>query len=185
MTKPAQIKAHEAQRLSAELKSAAAHGDGVDGAQIGPAQRQDKSARSQKPHDDPFATAPRSINSCPPDRNLGPGRRRYSTASLAAGTYNAQIAVSDPAAINNPQTISVTLTISPPGTLQPDFDQDGDVDATDIAHFLACSTGAGLGPPAAGSEDADLDHDVDQSDFSILQRCLSGAGIAADPQCVN
>ncbi|NLE62199.1 MAG: BACON domain-containing protein, partial [Planctomycetes bacterium] len=36
----------------------------------------------------------------------------YSTASLAAGSYNATITVSDPNASNNPQTISVSLTVN-------------------------------------------------------------------------
>ena len=39
---------------------------------------------------------------------------QYSTASLAAGTYTATITVSDPNASNNPQTISVSLTITAP-----------------------------------------------------------------------
>lgn len=37
----------------------------------------------------------------------------YSTSALSAGTYNATITVSDPNATNNPQTIAVTLTVSP------------------------------------------------------------------------
>ena len=37
----------------------------------------------------------------------------YATAALTAGTYNATIAVSDPAAANDPQTIAVTLTVTP------------------------------------------------------------------------
>ena len=40
----------------------------------------------------------------------------FSTASLDAGTYSATIRVSDPAAVNNPQTIDVVVTISPGNT---------------------------------------------------------------------
>ena len=40
----------------------------------------------------------------------------YSTGSLSTGTYNATITVSDPNATNNPQTIAVTLTVSPSKT---------------------------------------------------------------------
>ena len=36
----------------------------------------------------------------------------FSTASLADGSYNATITVSDPCATNNPQTISVSLTVN-------------------------------------------------------------------------
>ncbi|GMU23492.1 MAG: hypothetical protein AMXMBFR13_35700 [Phycisphaerae bacterium] len=39
----------------------------------------------------------------------------YSTSSLAVGTHNATITVSDPNATNNPQTIAVTLNINPVG----------------------------------------------------------------------
>lgn len=39
----------------------------------------------------------------------------YSTASLAAGTYNATITVSDPNASNNPRTVAVTLTVNAVG----------------------------------------------------------------------
>jgi hypothetical protein len=36
----------------------------------------------------------------------------YSTSGLSAGTHNATITVSDPAATNNPQTVAVTLTVN-------------------------------------------------------------------------
>ncbi len=47
----------------------------------------------------------------------------YSTASLAAGTYNATITISDPAAGNSPQTVAVVLTITstPPSTITESF----------------------------------------------------------------
>ncbi len=39
----------------------------------------------------------------------------YTTSGLSAGTYTATITISDPAAGNNPQTIGVTLTVTPAG----------------------------------------------------------------------
>jgi hypothetical protein len=41
----------------------------------------------------------------------------YAASSLAAGTYNGTITITDPNATNNPQTIAVTLTVSPPASL--------------------------------------------------------------------
>ncbi|GMU24032.1 MAG: hypothetical protein AMXMBFR13_41090 [Phycisphaerae bacterium] len=38
----------------------------------------------------------------------------YTASGLTAGTHNATITISDPAATNNPQTIAVTLTVAPP-----------------------------------------------------------------------
>ncbi|NLE59220.1 MAG: hypothetical protein GX616_12725 [Planctomycetes bacterium] len=54
----------------------------------------------------------------------------YATSSLSAGTHNATITISDPAATNNPQTIAVTLTVTArptitrsPATLTPSCSQ--------------------------------------------------------------
>ncbi|MBI4581266.1 MAG: hypothetical protein HY718_16305 [Planctomycetes bacterium] len=106
----------------------------------------------------------------------------YSTAGLNVGTHNGTIIVTSLLANNSPQTIEVTMTITPtPGNL----DHDGDVDADDLAILLGCITGPGQGPPAAGCAEADLDGDgdTDQSDFGVFQRCLSGTGIPPDPYC--
>ncbi|NLE60558.1 MAG: hypothetical protein GX616_19605 [Planctomycetes bacterium] len=47
----------------------------------------------------------------------------YSTSSLSAGTYNGTITISDPNATNNPQTITVTLTVnSAKQTVEEDFE---------------------------------------------------------------
>jgi len=53
----------------------------------------------------------------------------YSTSNLAAGTYSGVITVSDPNATNNPQTISVTLTVT-----QPSIVLSCVPDATVISH---------------------------------------------------
>jgi len=73
----------------------------------------------------------------------------------------------------------------PVAIVPADFDQDGDVDGDDLAHWAGCVTGPELGPPGDGCQNADLDHDddVDQCDFGLLQRCLSGAGVPTDPDC--
>jgi hypothetical protein len=73
------------------------------------------------------------------------------------------------------------------GPAPADFDRDGDVDATDTAHFEQCRTGPAITPPEEGCENADLDNDedVDQSDFGLLQRCFSGENIQPDLQCAD
>jgi hypothetical protein len=98
------------------------------------------------------------------------------------GSYGATITVSDPGAVNDPQTIDVTLVIQ---TVSCDFaPQDGDVDQEDFGHLQACLSQPGAAP-AAGCADADLDadHDVDQDDFGIFQQCVSGPNRLADKTC--
>ncbi len=70
--------------------------------------------------------------------------------------------------------------------IPPDFDQDGDVDGVDLAHFIACVTGPALGPPTEGCEDTDFDgdDDSDQADFGIFQGCLTGTNVPSDPSCM-
>jgi hypothetical protein len=111
----------------------------------------------------------------------------YSTSSLALGTYNAVITVSDPNASNTPQTISVALTVNAAGSVRADFDHDGDVDAVDCDRFQSCMTGPQAGPPGVNCADPDMDsdNDVDLSDFGLFQRCLDGANVTADPNCAN
>lgn len=74
----------------------------------------------------------------------------YATTSLAAGTHNATITVSDPAATNDPQTIAVTLTVnstgsSPtinrsPATLSPSVSEGGNASSDS---FTVANSGSG------------------------------------------
>ncbi len=81
-----------------------------------------------------------------------------------------------------------------------DFNQDKDVDADDMAQFIACATGpmvqfnpdslpAGCTLPVDEqgrvAADFDKDGDVDQEDFAVLQRCWSGEEAQPDPHCAN
>lgn len=69
----------------------------------------------------------------------------------------------------------------PPG----DLDQDCDVDADDLAGFIACALGPGVpqNEPACANARLDGDDDVDCVDFAILQRCWSGEGNIPDLTC--
>ncbi len=53
-----------------------------------------------------------------------------------------------------------------------DFDQDGDVDGEDYAHFQACHGGPSYAPvePACGDADLDRDLDVDLADWARFER---------------
>ncbi len=84
--------------------------------------------------------------------------------------------------INWAQVAVIAVDESKPA---PDFDRSGEVDSTDLAHFLACMTGRDIGPPSqgCGDTDIDLDGDADLDDFAVLQRCFSGALTPADPAC--
>ena len=108
----------------------------------------------------------------------------YALDGLLADVYAATITVSAPAASNDPQTVTVILTVE---TVNPDFNGDGDVDQEDFGHLQACLTGPGNSQSAAECMDArlDLDDDVDQDDFAILQGCLSGANVPADRHCAD
>jgi hypothetical protein len=69
-----------------------------------------------------------------------------------------------------------------------DFDQDCDVDLSDLAIFESCASGPGVpgqGTPTCQAADRDSDNDVDQIDFAVFQRCFSGADAPADPNCAN
>ena len=97
---------------------------------------------------------------------------QYQTAGLAAGNYSATIHVADANAVNSPQQIAVRLQVYTPG----DFDEDGDVDQSDFAHFQACLTGPGMAYPAECERaDLDLDGNVDQADFALFANCMGGA----------
>lgn len=103
----------------------------------------------------------------------------------------------------NQQNYKLDDMVYAPISPRSDFDEDGDVDADDLAIFEACATGpavpytpASLPEPAPGctltadgdnhiAADFDDDGDVDQSDFGIVQRCYSGGGAPADPNCAT
>ncbi len=58
---------------------------------------------------------------CTPDSGTSTGEHdtitvNYNTTSLAVGTYSATITIEDPEATNTPQTISVSLDVTPPTT---------------------------------------------------------------------
>jgi len=107
----------------------------------------------------------------------------YETGSLLPGHYTAIITVSDAAAINDPQTVTVDLSLTVPG----DFDGDGDVDQADFGHIQACLTGPTVPQQDPDCQDAkfDSDGDVDQSDLAMFLGCMSGPNIPGDPDCLN
>lgn len=111
----------------------------------------------------------------------------YATPPLSVGPHSATITIADPDATNNPQTISVNLTIEPREFAPCDFDQDYDVDQVDYGPFQACFSGTGLyhGGGICAGADLDLDNDVDQDDLGKFLDCASGASVPADPACAD
>jgi hypothetical protein len=106
----------------------------------------------------------------------------YNTSGLGMGSHNAVIMVSDAAAVNHPQTVSVTLNLAPPG----DFDGDMDVDQDDFAFFQRCMSGDfNAHPPGCEHADLDGDGDVDDTDFNLFFNCMSGPGIIGNPDCLD
>ncbi|HOW73835.1 MAG TPA: autotransporter-associated beta strand repeat-containing protein [Phycisphaerae bacterium] len=81
----------------------------------------------------------------------------------------------------NDVALTFTVTLIP-----PDFDQDGDVDSSNLAAFEGCASGPAIPHTGdCGKADFDGDNDVDQVDFGIFQRCWSGGNKPADPNCAN
>jgi hypothetical protein len=108
----------------------------------------------------------------------------YDVSGLDPGTYNGTITVTSPEGLNSPQTIAVTLEITPhPG----DLDFDRDVDQEDFGLFQVCLTGPELGPPPDGCTLADIDRDadVDEDDLEMFQVCGSGPSVISDPNCIG
>jgi microcystin-dependent protein len=88
------------------------------------------------------------------------------------------------------ETLAMDVSTLPAHThllgIQPqDFDGDNDVDADDMAAFLACSGRAFVPPlnPDCVKADFDHDNDVDPDDFAREQRCLCAPGIPPIPNC--
>jgi hypothetical protein len=100
---------------------------------------------------------------------------RYNTSGLAPGPYSAAITIADPAAGNNPQVVSVNITVRPV-YVAADFDQDSDVDLADFAMFQLCFAGPNRPPGINCSAGADFDNDgdVDLADFAAFQACFNG-----------
>lgn len=120
-----------------------------------------------------------------PTTGIAPGGNRPVTVTLdtsTVGPYSATWTINTadqslPGATNGtPITLTLTANVVAAGFVPPDFDQDGDVDDVDFAHFDACLSGANipLSPPTCSDSDFDGDTDVDHSDFGIFQRCYSG-----------
>lgn len=102
-------------------------------------------------------------------------------AALPIGVHAATVTVSDPAAQNPIETVTVTLTVR---TVLPDLDKDGDVDQADFGGLQACFTRAGL-PPVIGCEAADFNRDgtITSADLLIFNGCLSGSAVVANKTC--
>ena len=78
------------------------------------------------------------------------------------------------------------LVLEVVATVPPDFDEDGNVDDVDFAHFEACFSGPTVAYTGdCSNADFDTDNDVDQTDFGVFQRCYSGENNPADPDCAN
>lgn len=77
--------------------------------------------------------------------------------------------------------------IEQPCPAKADFDQDGDVDITDFAHFQVCLSGASIPQnlPACADARLDADNDVDADDYAKFENCLTGSDIVADPDCAQ
>ncbi len=72
------------------------------------------------------------------------------------------------------------------GTVAPDLDRDGDVDAGDYDLFESCAAGPGASlDGGCANRDFDGDGDADQADFGVLQRCLSGADVPVTLNCAG
>jgi len=128
----------------------------------------------------PYGSAPTACNGPWPFLDAGASRDSALTVPVTTG-----------------QTIWIRLSKFPASAagvfyfllgfiVPPDFDQDEDVDADDLAALEACA----LGPEVRVTPDCqlkDLDHDgdVDQDDFGTFQRCYSGSGIQPEPTCAN
>ncbi len=78
--------------------------------------------------------------------------------------------------------LPVSMVVMP--SVLPDLDDDGDVDADDLAAFEPCLAGAASAyPGGCSASDFDSDSDVDLDDFALMQRCFSGMDEPADYDC--
>jgi hypothetical protein len=95
-------------------------------------------------------------------------------SGLTAGVYNCNLIISDPCAVNSPQTVPVELQVFAPG----DFDMDGDEDGDDL-HTLALawmsSSGGGNWNPDCDISDPN-DEVIDGKDFGVFAIYWEGFG---------
>lgn len=110
----------------------------------------------------------------------------YDTSGLSQGVYQATVQVSDPAAVNTPQTIVITLLVNPlviPG----DFDGDHDTDQEDWGRMQACLSGPGAPQhhPDCTPCLLDDDEDCDQTDVTLFRGCMTAPGELGNPFCAD
>ncbi len=112
---------------------------------------------------------------------------RYSGADLTRIVHEPDLVVSGGLLPVTLPAASITLLVLP-ADLAGDFDDDGLVNAADVALFIDCASGPSIpltDPARCDQADFDRDHDVDQDDFGALQRCLTAPGVPQDPECVG
>ncbi len=112
-------------------------------------------------------------------------RVQLNVAALPAGFHAGSILLTSPGAINSPRKLHVWHYVNDGPVVPSDFDDDGDVDMADFAHFQRCLTGMYNPQTEEACLDADLDGDtdVDADDLTLLQRCLIGSEVPAIPGC--
>jgi len=98
-------------------------------------------------------------------------------SGLQAGVYNCDLIISDPGALNSPQTVPVVLQVFAPG----DFDMDGDVDPNDLRTLALAwlsSSGGGNWNPVCDISDPN-DEVIDGKDFGVFAIYWEGFGESA------
>jgi hypothetical protein len=109
----------------------------------------------------------------------------YSPWSLFSGLHTGTITISAGRPDVPPQTVALSILVTPPPFAFCDFDTDGDVDMEDFGRFQSCLTSPGdeqTDPVCAGAL-LDDDQDVDQHDADRFIQCLSGSGLIVDTTC--
>ena len=107
------------------------------------------------------------------------------TAADVQGEFDQITGPGQYTATYNPTNVTITVDVIPCAAfVDPDLDQDCDVDMDDVQAFNECGSGPEI-PYAGGCDPADFDQDgdTDQDDFGVLQNCISGENTPADPAC--
>jgi uncharacterized lipoprotein YddW (UPF0748 family) len=102
-------------------------------------------------------------------------------AGLPTGWHFTTLDIADAAASNSPYTVSVRLTVTPPG----DSDGDLDVDQEDFGVFQRCLGNAGAAIPGCEAASFDGDSDVDEADFSKFLNCMRQPRVPAPGDCAD